>query len=156
MRMSPKGKLAMDKTNKPETIGKRDRRYRFEDELIPLFDLLNAAHPPDDLVNMRKMTIKYLQSLEAKERTPQSRGAGPIPEGLPAAVFVSLETAIENGTIARVKECACGKYFFQRLSRQQFCSVECRVGAERIQESSVAVLRGPSLPKRGRGNQRSV
>jgi hypothetical protein len=147
---------AMDKTSKPESIGKPDRRYRFEDELIPLFDLLNAAPPPKDLANMRKMTIKYLQSLEAKERTLQSRGAGPIPEGLPAAVLSALRTAIENGTIARVKECVCGKYFFRRLSRQQFCSVECRVGAERMKELSVAVLRGPRLPRHGRRNQRSV
>jgi hypothetical protein len=71
-------------------------------------------------------------------------------------VFGALRTGIENGTIARVKECVCGKYFFQRLPKQQFCSVECRVGAERMQESSVPVLRGPRLPRRGRGNDRSV
>ncbi len=109
----------MDKTSKPESIGKPERRYRFEDELIPLLDLLNAAPPPKDLVKMRSLTIKYLQSLEDKEqavRMPQSRGARTIPEGLPPAASEALRTGIENGTIARVKECVCGKYFFSAIA----------------------------------------
>jgi hypothetical protein len=83
--------IAMDKTSRPERIGKPERRYRFEDELIPLLDLLNAAPPPKELDEMRNMTIKYLQSLEANEqaaRTPQSRDAGTIPEGLPPPCLV--------------------------------------------------------------------
>ncbi len=120
--------MAMDEISKRKRIRKPKRRYRLERELIPLLDLLNADPPPKDPVGIRDMTTKYLQLLEAKEKaayTPQSRRAGTLPRGLSAASG-ALRTAIETGAISRVKECACGKYFFQKLPKQRFCSVGCR------------------------------
>lgn len=125
--------MATDKASKHERRGKPERRYHLEHESMPLLNLLNSDSPPKDLVSLRDLTIKYLQLLEAKEqraRMPQLRRAGRVPEELPAP-FGALRTAIENGTIARIKKCVCGTYFFKRLPKQQFCSVECRVGADK-------------------------
>jgi hypothetical protein len=149
--------MAMDKTSKHEGSGKPERRYRLEDEVIPLLDLLNlnCDAPPEDLVAMRDLTIKYIQLLEAREQsgyTPQSRWARPVPEGLPAS-FGALRTAIENGAIARVKECVCGNYFFSDCQSSGFAA-HSAVLVPRWQKSSIGVLRAKGIPRRDRGRSK--
>jgi len=53
--------------------------------------------------------------------------------------FYALLDAIEDGTLANVKACSCGKYFFKKFAHQRFCSEECRVkenqNSEKARES---------------------
>ena len=119
--------MATDQSKNQEELSKPERRYALEIELTPLLNLLNTEPLPEALVTMRDLTINCLRLLDTNEqvaRTSQSLGVGAL-EGLPDALVAALRSAIENGTIARIKQCRCGKYFFQRLPKQRFCGEEC-------------------------------
>lgn len=50
--------------------------------------------------------------------------------------FYALLDAIEDGTLANVKACICGKYFFKKFAHQRFCSEECRIKENQTSEKA--------------------
>ena len=119
--------MATDSHNDQEKGAKSERSYAAEVEVTPLLDLLNRDPVPEALVAMRDLTIYCLRLPDANEQAILASRLRVIDalESLPDLLVAALRTAIENGTIERVKQCRCGKYFFQRLAVQRFCGEEC-------------------------------